>query len=254
MKFQLLIFSLLVLSGCSQQPRNTNELLNYVKSPALTDSSCREDIERAEKDIENGEIVLTQTAGFLFGFVRYEDELAQLSEQHGLQFDYDMLSCIVEDGQTHGCYGATMENEIIKRYGPNFRERLHEQADSLFLSNVLANNKSVNSWDCDEEAKQLADFKPTLIITEHDIKKGTGENSGWPFVDLVFVIELDSTISNFTTDNFVPMDSTNSLYGKELFALASNYLEQEYSTWIPGTIKSQPVRTNKNVRIFFKKE
>jgi hypothetical protein len=255
MKFHLLILSLLVLSSCSQQPRNTYELLNYVKSPARTDSSCREDVERAEKDIADGKIILTQTAGFLFGFVRYEDELAQLSEQHGLKFDYDMLSCIVEDGQTQGCYGATMENEIIKRFGPNFRERLHEQADSLFLSIVLANNKSIDSWDCDQEAKQLDEFKPTLKITELDIKKGTDKyGGGWPFMDFEFVIELDSSISNYSISNFVPTDSANSIYEQQLFALASNSLEKEYPTWVPGTIKSQPVRTNKNVRIFFANE
>jgi hypothetical protein len=203
----------------------------------------------------NGKIVLTQTAGFLFGSIRYEDELAKLSEQHGLQFDYDMLSCVVQDGQTQGCYGATMENEIMERFGPNFRERLHEQADSLFLSNILTNNKFVDSWDCDEEAKQLSDFRPTLNVTELDIKKGTDTyGRGWPFLDLEFIIELDSSISDFKYSNFVPADSVNSVYERELFTLASNYLEREYPTWIPGTIKSQHVRTNKNVRIFFAKE
>jgi hypothetical protein len=255
MKFHLIIFSLVVFWSCTQQPRNTDELLNYVKSPAPNDSSCKEDIERAKKDMENGKIVLTQTAGFLFGFIRYEDELVQLSEQHGLQFDYDMLSCIVQDGQTQGCYGATMENEINKRFGHNFRERLHEQADSLFLSNILSNAKSVDSWNCDEEAKQLTDFRPTVNVTQLNLKKGIDKyGGGWPFMDIEFIIELDSSISSFKYSNFVPADSANSIYEQELFKLGSNYIQQEYPTWVPGTIKSQPVRTNQNVRLLFAKE
>ena len=255
MKIHLLLVGLSILSGCSQHPYDSDQLVNYVKSPASSDKLCIDEIDRAKVDIENGKIVLTQPAGFLFGFIRYEDELAQLSNQYGLEFDFDLLSCIEIDGQTQGCYGATMENEIIERFGPNFSEQLHERADSIFLSNVLANDRSVDSWNCDEEAMLLADFKQTLYISELSIKKGTATyGRGWPFMDLEFVIELDSSIGNFKYSNFVSQDSANSSYEHQLFLLGSNHLIQEYPTWVPGRIKSQPVRTNKSVRIFFAKE
>lgn len=250
----LICFSFLLIlilaSGCLQKKSA------YVNHPSPTDSLCISEIQRAKKDIQNGKIVFTQSYGFGSRSMRYEEELRQLCKERGLVFDFDMISCVVFEGQTQGCYGSYMDEVIFSKFGAGFKEALHGRADSLYLANTIAQNKIVQYWDCDarprlpDEIERTNDYISHLLISGIDIKDNQGE---WPFFDLNFVVEKDSTISDFYVSYFVAELKENEKYKDQLFALAVDSIKVKYPVWIPGTIKGVPVRTNNNVRIFMKR-
>jgi hypothetical protein len=233
---------------------------NYIEKPDPADSLCISDINRAKKDIENGKIVFTQDYGFLFGDIRYENELRKLCKDYGLVFDFDLISDVIFEGQTQGCYGAYMDKVIAGKFGNDFKDRLHKTADSIYLDNVIKSSKIIQYWDCDErprlpnEIKRTDDYLPTIIVNNIDIVENKGQYGGWPFFDLGFIVELDSTISGFYIRNFVPELDVNKKYKSELFNIAVKYMNDNYPKWIPGKIDRQIVRTDNNVRIHFRKE
>lgn len=256
MNSHLLVLTLVLFWGCSsgaqnkQQLNRTTDIIEYVKSPDSTDISCLEDVKRAKEEVHRGKITLTQLGGLGFDFLRYEKELIQLCQDYGLRFEYELLSCIVQEGQTQGCYGAYMDNELINRFGPNFKVNLFRKADSLFLVNVVREKMIVRSWDCDIAPVEPKDFDPTIDVSELDIKRGDDAFGGWPFHDITFVIELDSTVSEIQSTNFVAGDSANVNYETILYEVAMNYLNQN-STWIPGSIRTEAVRTRHSLRFTY---
>jgi hypothetical protein len=260
MNYPIFILTVILLNNCSQNKSagqtNTSSKVVYVKSPNPNDSLCISEIQRAKKDINDGRIVFAQSAGLGFGSLRYEDELRKLCEENGLAFDFDLVGCVVFEGQTQGCYGEYMDEIIKEKFGSGFKEKLHIRADSIFLTNTNLMNKTVQYWDCDErprlpsEAKRTNDYIPNATVSGIDIK---GSNGQWPFFDLGFVVEKDSTISNFYVRNFVAEANENEKYKDRLFSIAVQYIKSEYPTWIPGKMKGVPVRTDNNVRVFLTK-
>lgn len=233
---------------------------NYIAYPNPTDSLCISDINRAKKDIANGNIVFTQEYGFLFGDIRYERELRKLCKNYGLIFDFELISDVVIDGQTQGCYGAYMDKIIADKFGRDFKEKLHKAADSIYLDNIIKSHKVVQYWDCDErprlpnEITRTNDYLTIKMVDNIDIAENKCHHGGSPFLDLGFIVELDSTISGFYIRNFVPDLDINKRYKTELFNIAVKHMKDIYSEWIPGKIDGHMVRTNNNVRIFFTKE
>ena len=267
MKNMTFILTFISLLACSQlKPANQIDTLRlperiiYVSKPNPTDTLCISDIKRAKKDVEKGKIVFTQRVGFLFGNIRYEKELRELCKQNGLVFDFDVMSDFVFEGETQGCYGNYMDKIIIEKFGAEFKDNLHKKADSLFLARTNLENKYVQYWDCDErprlptEIKRTTDEFPDISVADLDIKECKGEYGGWPFIDLGFMVEKDSTISSFYLRNFVPQLEENKRFKEKLIALAVDYIKTNYPVWIPGKIKGIPVRTINNVRIFFIKK
>ena len=163
-------------------------------------------------------------------------------------------------GQTQGCYGYYMDKIIIEKYGLGFKEKIHQEADSLYLALVQLEDKIVDSFDCDEQPRlpnELSErniYLPTLKVSEIDIKEKIGEYGGWPFFDIEFTIEKDSTISGFGNNEFVPRHEENKKFKGELFSKVKEHIQQEYPVWVPGKVKNTPVRTNANVRIFIEKK
>ncbi len=256
MKYITFTLMVALLSACSQNKsgNRTDEQIAhtaYVNHPNPTDSFCISDINRAKKDIEGGKIVFTQSMGLGSGHIRYEDELRKLCEQHSIVFDFDLISCLVFEGQTQGCYGQYMDETIKQKFGPNFKTTLHLQADSMFLVNVQLNNKTVQYWDCDERPRLHKQEKETsnyIAVPGVNIMPNKGQ---WPFFDVGFIIEKDSTISNFYVRNFVAESNENEKFKDELFSIAIQYMQSKYPTWIPGKVQGVPVRTDNNIRLFF---
>tara|TARA_R110000737_G_scaffold306935_1_gene314747 strand:- start:2491 stop:3300 length:810 start_codon:yes stop_codon:yes gene_type:complete len=253
-------------NACSQYKQKNDidvyklpERIQYVNNPNSNDTLCISEIERAKEDIDNGKIVFTQSAGFLFGDIRYETELRELCKENGLVFEFDLIGCVVFEHQTQGCYGDYMDKVIIDKYGIDFKENLHKEADSLFLSRTQSENKIVEYWDCDErprlpnENKRTSDYIPSITVDSLDIKEKKGNYGGWPFFDLGFTVEKDSTISGFYSRNFVAQLEENEEYKNELFEIAVTHIKTKYSTWVPGKVNGVPVRAKNNVRIFIKK-
>ena len=105
----------------------------YVLNPDSNDSLCINNIKRAKEDISKGKIVFTQQVGFLFGHLRYEAELKLLCKEEGLYYEVDLITDVIFEGQTQGCYGYYMDNIIKEKYGDDFKSKLHKKADSLSL-------------------------------------------------------------------------------------------------------------------------
>lgn len=230
----------------------------YVSNPNRGDDLCISEIERAKKDIANGKIVFTQQVGFLYGYIRYESELKQICKENGLEFDIELISDVQFDGETQGCYGYYMDKVIIEKYGLGFKEKIHLEADSLYFSLIQSENRLVDSFDCDKQPRlpnELSERDIYLLkVSDIDIQEKSGENGGWPFFDVGFIIEKDSTISSFYINNFVPQNEGNKKFKEELFSKVTEHIKQKYPIWIPGKIKNTPVRTNANARFFIEKK
>lgn len=267
MKYLSIIFTLISFNACSQGKQNNDidvlelpERIQYVNSPNPNDTLCISEIERAKIDIENGKIVFTQSAGFLFGDIRYETELRELCEQNELVFDFDLMGCVVFEGQTQGCYGDYMDKVIMDKYGIDFKDNLHKKADSLFLSRTQLENKLVKYWNCDErprlprETKRTSDHIPSITVDNPDIKEKKGNDGGWPFFDIGFIVERDSSTSGFYSSNFVAQLEENEKYKSELYEMAVKHIKTKYPIWVPGKVGGFPVRTENNVRIFITKK
>jgi len=266
MKNLLFLLTFIFLVACSQlklsnKTANSSlpERIGYVSHPNRNDKLCLSEIKRAKKDISKGKIVFCKKAGILFGGIRYESELKELCKQHGLVFDFDMISDVVFEGETQGCYGDYMDKIIIEKYRPGFKENLIKKADSLLLVRTTSENKTIQYWDCDErprlpnETKRTSDELPDIRISDPDIKEAKGEFGGWPFFDLGFKVEKDSTITGFYVRYYASQTDENKRFKDRLFTLAVDYLKKNYPVWVPGKIKGVPVRTNNNVRLYFVK-
>lgn len=267
MKHLIIILILISFNACSQN-KTSKKMKNqelpdrivYVNNPNDEDALCISEINRAKKDIVRGKIVFTQSFGFGTSELRYENELRQICKENGLKFDVDLIGCMVFEGQTQGCYGDYMDKIIIEKFGNDFKEKIHRKADSLFLKNVDLNNKVVQYWDCDERPKlpseneRTSDYLTTIKIKDINLEKDESEYGGWPFFDLRFIVEKDSTINGFYVSNYVAHLDKNKKFKSSLFEIAVDYIKKNYPVWIPGEINGIPVRTDNNVRIFFKKE
>ncbi|KXX71142.1 hypothetical protein [Flammeovirga sp. SJP92] len=261
MKYILILLALISLSACIQDNKNEQRnRLEYVIHPNPDDTLCISEIERAKRDIENGKIVFTQTAGFLFGFITYEAELRDLCKLNGLEFDYDLRSCVVYEGQSEGCYGDYMDKIIIDKYGIDFKENLHKKAESLYQISNQLEDEIVQYLDCDipprlpNETKQTSDYNLTVTVNRPNIKEKKENYGGWPFFDIGFTVEKDSTMSGFHSIKFMAKLKENKKYKDELFEIAVKHIKAEYPIWIPGEADGKQVRSDVNVRVIITKK
>jgi len=268
-----ILILLITLCSCSNKKKEqtmekTNEELienerifnpvTYVANPEKTDELCISDINKAKADILKNGVVFTQAVGFGFGHKRYEDELKKLCKEKGLKYEIDLTGCVVMDGQTQGCYGAYMDKTLIEKYGENFKKEMHEKADNLFLKNAIENNIAVYYGDCDERPKlpnRNSRYEiRSLTVTNIDIQEDKSDYGGWPFFDVGFTVEKDSTISNIHINSWVANLESNEKYKVQLFQLVTKKLKKDYPTWIPGRINGIQVRTDNNVRIYIERK
>ncbi len=265
MKYLLIALPLVIMISCAtsrtEQQLKQKELLDrikYVKNPKKKDKLCVSEINKAKQDVAKGKIVFTQKFGFGTSKLRYEKELTQLCQQYGLEFDIDLIGCVIEKGQTQGCYSDYMDKIIIEKFGIDFKEKLHKRADSLFLVNITKEGEVVEYWDCDErprlpnENKRTGDYLGTIAVAGLEIVKNDLGNPDYPFFDLGFIIEKDNTVSNFHIRSWVAKQDKNEKMKEKLYQLAIDYVKNKYPQWIPGKIAGIPVRTHNNVRIYFR--
>lgn len=99
--------------------------IKYVSNPEKTDTLCISEINRTKDEIKTNGIAFTQEAGFLYGHNRYEKELEELCKKYGLNYEIDLIGCVVFEGQTQGCYGAYMDKVLADKYGLDFKKQMH---------------------------------------------------------------------------------------------------------------------------------
>jgi hypothetical protein len=230
----------------------------YVNNPNNEDTLCISEIKKAQKDIAQGKIFFTFRFGIGSLGLRYKNELKQLCKQNGLEFKKIPFGCISYEGQTQGCYCDYMDKKIIEKYGLDFKENLCKKADKLFLENADLNNKVVASGYCDErprlpsQKKRKSDYLTTIIVKDLDIKKTKYDD--WPFIDVGFIINKDSTIEEFDRTNYDPRFYKEDKLKPILSDIAIEHIKKNYPIWVPGKINGVRLRTHNSVRIYFKKE
>ncbi len=267
MKYLSIILTLFLCNACSQEkPTDKTKSIKwpksilYVLNPNQNDTLCISEVTKAKKDVEIGKIVFMQDVGILINDIRYKAELEELCEQNGLVFAYNFISCDVIVGQTQGCYKEYMDKIIIDKNGIDFKEKLHQKADSLFCARIISNNKIVYYANCDErprlpyESERKSNLISSVYIDDPNIKLKKGEDVSWPFFDINFIIEKDGTISKFNYDYFVSERNENKKFENKLFEIAVKHIQHNYPIWVTGKIKGVPVRTYNNVRIYLTKE
>ncbi|MBL4604933.1 MAG: hypothetical protein JKY02_04515, partial [Flavobacteriaceae bacterium] len=231
-----------------------SEPINYVINPSENDSLCKSDISKAKADIKNGKLVYVKTFGFGSSVKRYEYDLKKLCEEKGIEYDIDLIGCVVMEGQTQGCYGAYMDKTLIDKFGFDFKGNLNRKADSLFLIRVVKDEIPIYSWDCDEKPKPILENKSyletTLNVPNLDLKR-TELAKTWPAIDLSFIIERDGKISKFYSENYIANLKHNEKFEKQLYDIAVDYIKNNYPNWKAGKIRGTSVTTDHNLRITF---
>lgn len=229
-------------------------LNTYVEHPDETDSLCMDDIKLAETDIAKGHIFFCHPYGFGSIDLPQEKYLETLCIQNNMRFKKEIISDVMFNNQTQGCYGAVMDNYIALNYGKDFKERLFHQADSI----LLAHNDTVDYSSCEKRPQILGknDYETTFSISltpqlAKEVKMGKGNDM--PFMDIGFYIDKSGLSSGFFLNYFMDADhQSNQKVKEELFNMAIAEIKK-VKKWEPGEYAGEKVNTEFNVRVFFYK-
>lgn len=205
MKNVFFISFLLLVIGCKDKkletkpvdeviPNPEEVLREYVKKPKSNDRICKNDIERAQKDLEKYKNIYVTTSCFGCKFLPYEDEILEFAKRQKFKvINYD-FSCVIIDGQTQGCYKTFIDLEMEKVHGKNFRQKIDQEAEELMIENIKNHDKVLSVYDLAENDK------PHFIKEDNLIKQGyiPTIKTGLPlknvkrnsiFMDVSFIIE-----------------------------------------------------------------
>ena len=232
------------------------DLLRYIDNPCPNDSTCKEGILRAEAQVIRGQIKFLMPMHLATVEARQVQQLRALCNASGLIFDYEGFSCLVNSGQTDGCYGLYMDKIIAQKFGIDFKERLLKKADSMYV----ASSPTVHYTKCDT-LPRLYDkdihesLQMDLAIKEELFNKLKVSKYGYyPQVDIGFNIDTTGIPSNYFLNQFIVYDdiSENTQYKSALIQLAFDYVKR-FRLWKPGVVLNEKVKTEYNVRISFLK-
>lgn len=233
-------------------PFSIFKLHTYVEHPNEMDSMCRDDIKQAEMDIANGRIYFCHPFGFGSHELPQEIYLNELCLTHKMQFKEELISDVIINEQTQGCYGAVMDNFIALKFGKEFKERLYHQADSV----LLAKNDTVDYYSCGKRPQIMAEnnyetvfFIPLPRKLSKEVKIGRGNDT--PFMDIGFYLDKSGIPSGFFLGYFMDADHTsNQKVKEELFNIAIAKIKS-VEAWGPGEYAGEKVNTRNNVRVYF---
>ncbi len=232
---------------------NRFDPIAYISNPKKTDTICISEISKAKNDIKKEGISFIQEVGFSYGINRYNKELKELCKQKGLIHKIEFKRCMA---LRLSCYSLYMDKALMEKFGTDFKEKMHKEADSLFLINAV--NKTISYGDLDDrprlpnEKERKSNDLGYVYVQNPEIKIESTKWDELPFMDIDFVVHKDSTISDFNVNNFVARG--NDRFKKELFNLTVNKIKTDYPIWIPGSIKGIPLKSNNNVRVHFIKK
>ena len=229
-------------------------LNTYVEHPKETDSLCMDDIKLAENDLANGRIYFCHPYGFGSRKLPQEIYLNELCLTYKIHFKEELISDVVFNEQTQGCYGAVMDNFIALKFGKDFKERLFDQADSI----LLAHNDTIDYSSCDKRPQILGknDYETTFSIhltpqLAKEVKMGKGNDM--PFMDIGFYIDKSGLSSGYFLNYFMDADhQSNQKVKEKLFDIAITEIKK-IKKWEPGEYAGEKVNTEFNVRVFFYK-
>lgn len=243
------IFLILSLSSCKNEKKF--DIKSYVLNPSNTDTECLNEIEQANKDIENGKIVFTHPCHMFDCVLRQEKYVFDLCKKYNIHFEYEAFSDIIIEGQTQGCYGAVMDNYINKKFGKDFKSKILKDADSI----LLASNDTIIYYNCDKKPQipGKGNYETTFVakLPEKLIEQIKPSKEGnLPFMDIGFYIDKSGKSSGFFLNYFMKADKLNYKFKDELFKIGVEQLK-EIKYWETGEINGQKVNTENNIRVYF---
>lgn len=267
MKIVFSILFLLLMISCKNEnpdvkpvdevvPNPEEVLRDYVKNPKTDDRICKNDIKRAQKDLEKYKNIYVSTSCFGCKFLPYEEEILEYAAKQKFKvINYD-YGCVISDGQTQGCYKVFIDLEMEKVHGKNFRQKIEKEAEKLMIENIKNHNKILSIYDLVENDKPHFIKENDLIKQGYipTIKTGLPLKYGqdnYPFMDVNFIIEKNGSISNLKIENWVNGFKENEKYKNELENIAKSKILTFYNTWKPGKYKSTIARVENKFRVNF---
>ena len=227
----------------------------YLANPPKTDTMCIKDIEKANRDVEKYSKLYVKTICFGCDDKPFETELEEVLKAKKIKQVIQDIGCVVYEGQTQGCYRATIESEMKKMYGENYFAELEKEAEKKFIKNINDNDKIVSVYDLEDNEKPKiktpniyieSDYYTTVAV-DFPVKLQPYQNL---FVDITFIVEKNGTISNLSVSNWVS-GGLDKKYKKELISKALEKLKMEYNNWNPGKYKGNIARTENTLRVGF---
>lgn len=261
MKFYFYTFLLLSLNIHSQeylkytQPDSVwlSKVFNY---NLKTDSDCLIYTKKADSAIKKGELIYTTKGSLDIDRLAYEEEMVEICKRYKLKYSFYPSYSDPDFSQDRSCFSDYMNIAICKKYGMDFIAKLHSEAEHLFYSNTIVENKPVNYMDCQYPAEFLYEddylefdgqLLHTALFQTPKIKQTKNER---PWFKVSFIVEKDSKLTSFKAVSFNPVFEENMKLEKNLFEIASNYIENKYPKWNPGRIGNQNVRTLCEIDIY----
>lgn len=227
----------------------------YLLNPPKSDTLCINDIERAKKDINKYQKLFIETICFGCRSKPFETEIEEVLKKRKIKKVIEDIGCVGYEGQTQGCYSGFISLKMKEEYGENYFSEIEKEAESIFIKNIIENNKVVSIYDLEDKEK------PKIISREVYIEGDyyTNIKANLPvkidsykslFADITFIIEKDGTIGNLSVSNWVN-DAVDEKFKKDLITKALKTLKENYNHWNPGKYKGNIARTENTLRINF---
>lgn len=231
--------------------------LKYLTNPDSVDILCKEDVERAKKDLKEHLGVYVKTICFGCDFKPYETELEEIVKRKHFKLGIQEFSCMVGIGQTPGCYKGYIDLEMKKKFGVDYDIKIENEAEKLFIENIINKGRTINVIHLERKDYPKLLNKNLLIdsggLTSLRTQIPIEQNSSSRvFLDLEFIVEKNGTLSNFRVSNWVNNEyKENEKVKQKLFEFAINEFKSTYNHWKPGMYKKHVVRTEQTLRVYF---
>lgn len=227
----------------------------YLLNPPKSDTLCINDIERAKRDINKYQKLFIETICFGCRSKPFETEIEEVLKKRKIKKVIEDIGCVGYEGQTQGCYSGFISLKMKEEYGENYFSEIEKEAESIFIKNIIENNKVVSIYDLEDKEK------PKIISREVYIEGDyyTNIKANLPvkidsykslFADITFIIEKDGTIGNLSVSNWVN-DAVDEKFKKDLITKALKTLKENYNHWNPGKYKGNIARTENTLRVNF---
>jgi tetratricopeptide (TPR) repeat protein len=255
---------------------------DYIDHPNDKDSACKCDVRRAKKEFKSGKLVFCETGEWNTPYSRMFPELDSLCKHYGLTFypdsgverDY----WIIGDPNTYYCYKQYMDREIKKRFGASFREKLLNDADSLFK--IKSINDTLPYAYCDvkpnycKESKQYYsyekvenDFFQYFVFPNDTILNAGGIHIKF-YLNVFFIIDTSGHASGYIVSLLIHNINGNAIENifSDIDTISENKYIKEYrkviqtniinalekmNCWSPGMIGYRKVKSSMDLDIDF---
>lgn len=227
----------------------------YLLNPTKSDTMCIAAIERAKTEINANSKLFIKRICLGCRSKAFDSEIETVLKKKKIKLVFEDIDCVIYNGQTQGCYSGYIELKMKELYGENYFYEIENEAEKLFIQNIVEKDKIVSIYDLDDKEK------PKIINQKVTIEDDyyTTIKANFPFkiksykslyADITFIIEKNGTISNLLVSNWVN-NAVDEKFKNDLIAKAIITLKKEYNHWNPGKYKTNKVRTENTLRINF---